>query len=110
MYTRVRNGKRYCTDEVCKGGLSSWDYIKQLLFECGFEEAQKASPREYIMKGCKGTILVYVKYHSSHESSIVFINSKDKTSSIKLNWEDILNYPKNGDMIFEEVRALWRAL
>lgn len=110
MYTRILNGKRCCTDPATSGFLNSWDYIKQVLIESGFNEIQTASPSEYIMRGCKDAVLVYVKFPATFKSTIVFLNQNDKSHTIKLEWEDELKFPLNGDQILESIREVWRAL
>lgn len=110
MYTRIENGKRGCIDPVPQGMLISWDYIKQILIESGFVEVQKASPSEYIMKGCNDKVLVYVKYPKTYDSTLVFLNESDKSNTIKINWEDESKYPLNGDLILEGVREMWKSL
>ena len=109
MLTRIKNDKRYCLDPA-KGMLISWDYIKQVLIESGFQEVQKASPSEYIMRGCNDSVLVYVKFPTTFESSIVFINSSDRSTSMKLNWTNEEDFPENGNQILEGVRGIWKTL
>jgi hypothetical protein len=110
MYTRIKNGKRCCINPAPLGQLISWDYIKQVLIESGFIEVQTASPSEYIMRGCEGTVLVYVKFPSTYESAIVFLNESEHSNTIRLKWEDESTFAENGDCILEEVRNIWRAL
>ena len=103
MFTKILNGKRYCLENYDQ--INSWNYIKGILYECGFEETQRASSKEYIMRGCKGKVLIYVKYTSEKESSLVLLNDKEGSSQLKLNWEE--NYRTNGDMILEAIRLIW---
>ena len=109
MFTKIKNGKRYCTNH-CPIQIVSWDYIKEILKESGFEVVQKASPSEYIMKGCNNKIIVYVKFTDAFESNIVFLNESDTADQLKQNWNDEKIFHENGDDILSRIRALWEKL
>lgn len=103
MFTKILNGQRQCLDNY--DHINSWSYIKGVLYECGFEETQRATSKEYIMKGCEGKVLIYVKFNTDLECTIVFLNDKDSSSQLKLNWSR--DYRENGDLILEEIRSIW---
>ena len=109
MFTKIKNGKRYCTNH-CPIQLISWDYIKEILKESGFEETQKASPSEYIMKGCNGKIIVYVKFTEAFESNLIFLNDSDVSDQLKQDWTENKTFHKNGNEILDRIRALWDKL
>lgn len=103
MFTKILNGQRQCLDNYDQ--IKSWNYIKGILYECGFEETQRATSKEYIMRGCEGKILIYVKFNSNTESTLVFLNDKDASSQLKLDWTH--DYKCNGNLILEEIRSIW---
>lgn len=110
MFTKIKNGKRHCTSHFPLQILISWDYIKEILKESGFEVTQNASPSEYIMKGCNDKIIVYVKFTNAFESNIVFLNASDTSDQLKQDWTDEKIFHKNGDKILCSIRTLWEKL
>tara|TARA_Y100001970_G_C13590800_1_gene535451 strand:- start:150 stop:479 length:330 start_codon:yes stop_codon:yes gene_type:complete len=109
MFTKIEKGRRCCIEhsEIL---VISWDYIKEVLQESGFEVVQKASPSEYIMRGCKGKILVYVKFTSAFEATLVFLNESDESDQLRFDWSDKDKFIKNGDLILSTIRKMWEKI
>ena len=109
MFTMKKNGKRYCS-RYHNIPISAWDYIKEVLKECGFRMFQKASASEYIMKGCEDRIIVYVKFHdiTVHPSStVILLNDKEKSDQINIKWDNESDFSNHGDLILSRIRTLW---
>lgn len=109
MFTKIKNGKRYCTNHS-QIQIVSWDYIKEILKESGFEVIQKASPSEYIMRGCNNKIIVYVKFAEAFESNLILLNESDISDQLKQDWTDDKTFHKNGNEILDRIRELWEKL
>jgi hypothetical protein len=107
MFTNVVNKKRKCI-LLYTGHLKSWEYVKYLLIECGFEVVQEASSREYVMRGCNHKVLVYVKYPEENQSIIVFMNDKEDSDQINIKWpKSTKGYHLHGEDILTKIREIW---
>lgn len=106
MLTQIVGSKRICLS-VYLNQLKSWDYIKDLLTECGFDVIQEGSPKEYVMKGCRDKVLVYVKYLDYNHSVIVFMDDKDQSDQINIEWGDTKKYHLHGEDILTKIRDIW---
>ena len=106
MFTKIVGRKRVCLPLLMEY-YKSWDYIKQTLVECGFDLIKEANPKEYLMKGCKGKIIVYVKYPEKNKSVIVFINDEEESDQISIDWGPSTNdYEVMGEQILTKIRGL----
>ena len=108
MFTQIINGKRQCCSP--DPYITAWNYVKGILNESGFSCVQEASSKEYVMKGCDGKIIVYVKFEEESKSKVVFINQIGTNLDVKLYWEDRKNFQSNGEFILFNIRNLWASL
>ena len=108
MFTKKKNGKRYCS-RYHNIPIHAWDYIKEVLKESGFRVIQKAVSSEYIMKGCEDKIIVYVKFHNLEDktSTLIFLNDQEKSEQLNLDWSKEKDFADNGDKILDMIRHLW---
>ena len=104
MFTQIINGKRKC--ERPNPHIQSWDYLKGVLSDCGFAMEQTGSPKEYIMKGCGGQILIYVKFDSPAQCKVLFISDGGDNESLHLEWIPS-KYTQNGDLVLTTIRKVW---
>lgn len=105
MVTQIINGKRKC--ERPDSHIHPWDYLKGVLSDCGFAIEQNGSPKEYIMKGCEGQILVYVKFKTDTQSKVIFVSESDRHDSLSLDWTLRSNFHNNGDRVMTSIRQVW---
>jgi len=105
MFTQIIDGKRRC--ERPSPHIPSWDYLKGILSDCGFALKQSASSKEYIMKGCKGQILIYVKFNTDTQCKVVFVSKSESHESLELDWNDRTQYRQNGDLVLVAIRQVW---
>ena len=105
MFTQIINGKRKC--ERPNPHIQSWDYLKGILSDCGFDLKQSATSKEYIMKGCKGQILIYVKFINDTQCKVVFVNKSESHDSLDLYWSLRSKYRDNGDLVLITIRQVW---
>ena len=105
MFTQIINGKRKC--ELPDPHIHSWDYLKGILSDCGFALKQSASSKEYIMKGCKGQILIYVKFTNDTQCKVVFVSKDESHESLELEWNHRNKYRQNGDLVLISIRQVW---
>lgn len=108
MFTQIKNGKRKCVLPVSR--IHSWRYLQGVLEDSGFSIEQDASPKEYIMKGCRGQILVYVKFNTDTQCKVLFISESDLHKSLDLDWGDGSEHLQNGDLVLNVIRQLWYSL
>lgn len=106
MFTEIVNSKRVCLSVYMKN-LNSWDYIKYLLTECGFETIQEASSKEYVMKGCRNKVLVYVKFPYYNYAIIIFMNATDHSDQINIKFRETKDYHIHGEEILTKIREIW---
>ena len=108
MFTFKKNGKRYCS-RYHNIPISAWEYIKEILTECGFSVFQRASDSEYIMRGCEDKIIVYVKFHDIKEltSTLIFLNDQEDSDQLNINWSNQKEFATLGDRILDKIRSLW---
>jgi hypothetical protein len=107
MFTELIDGKRSCVPLAMDP--TPWDYIKGLLRESDFSVAQKANHMEYVMKGCRGKILVYVKFSSVFKSKIIILNTSEHTLAFTIDWGG-RDYREIGEIVLEGVRESWSNL
>lgn len=108
MFTQIINGKR--KSERPNPHISSWDYLKGILSDCGFALKQSASAKEYIMKGCKGQILIYVKFTNDTQCKVIFVSENGNHDSLELGWNHRDRYRENGDLVLISIRKVWFSL
>jgi|APSaa5957512576_1039674.scaffolds.fasta_scaffold19228_4 hypothetical protein len=105
MFTQRINGKRKC--EHPNPHIHSWDYLKEVLSDCGFAITQSASPKEYIMKGCKGQILIYVKFSTDTQCKVLFVSDDESHQSLDMAWTLRSRFRENGDLVLVTIRQVW---
>jgi hypothetical protein len=108
MFTEIKNGKRCC--QYPSLYITPWDYLKAVLNESGFVDQQKASSREYIVKGCDNKILIYVKFNTEEMCKIVFVTECGENQSCDIYWEHRGNFHENGDFVLFNIRQIWSSL
>lgn len=108
MFTQIINGKRKC--ERPNPHIHSWDYLKNVLSDCGFSLQQSGSSKEYIMKGCKGQILIYVKFNTDTHCKVIFVSESETHDSLDLDWTLRSRYQENGDLTLVAIRKVWFSL
>ena len=107
MVTQIINGKRKC--ERPNPHIHPWEYLKRVLSDCGFTIEQNGSPKEYIMKGCEGQILVYVKFKTDTQAKVIFVSESDGHDSLSLDWTLRSGFRENGDRVMSSIRQVWFA-
>ena len=107
MFTQIKNGKRKC--ERPNSHIQPWDYLKRVLSDCGFAIEQTGSSKEYIMKGCEGQILIYVKFKTDTQAKVIFVSEGDGHDSLSLDWTLRSDFHKNGDRVMSSIRQVWFA-
>lgn len=105
MFTQVINGKRKCDRPSPQ--VKSWDYLKGVLSDCGFAIEQEGSSKEYIMKGCNGQILIYVKFHNDTQCKVILVSENETNESLSLDWNLRSKYSENGDLVMVAIRMMW---
>jgi hypothetical protein len=105
MFTQIKNGKRRC--EAPDIYTPSWDYLREVLSDSGFSVEQRASSKEYIMKGCHGLILIYVKFNNETQCKVLCISDGGSNESLDLDWGDRSKSSQNGDLVLKVIRETW---
>ena len=105
MFTQIINGKRKC--EFPNPHIQSWDYLKGVLLDCGFTMEQEGSSKEYIMKGCKGQILIYIKFHTITQCKVILVSENQNHESLSLTWNPRSRFRENGDFVLVAIRQVW---
>ena len=105
MFTQIIDGKRKCDRPSPQ--VHSWDYLKGVLSDCGFALEQASSSKEYSMKGCKGQILIYVKFTKDTQCKVIFVSENGNHDSLELGWDHRDRYQENGDLVLMSIRQVW---
>jgi len=105
MFTQIINGKRKC--ERPNSHTPPWEYIKVVLLDCGFAMEQEGSSKEYIMKGCKDLILIYVKFNTTTQCKVILVSENQTHEQLSLNWTLRSRFRENGEVVLAAIRQVW---
>ena len=109
MFTEIKNKRRVCLELPIK--ISPGEYIRTILEEAGFEGINnKSTQRDYLMKGCHDTIVLYVKYETKNNPKILLVTHEGTSKDLTLDWTVPSEFCSNGNEILEAVRELWTKL